>query len=839
MECGRTQATLNNTVIQPDQDDFLLALLKMTPTAVGNIAVRQAPAYSSQTQGSVEWFHRTLLGQVRALKLQLENNYGTHLTSKHPIMPWMVKHAAYLLNRYAVHAGGNASYYRRWNKEHMTPICEFGETVLHMLPTAKHRPKMEARFFQAIWLGKDTSTNENILGISKQIVKARTIRRQTKPEKYNKQMMDIIDSTSMTTPTPTSFVKQETSTAETQTQQAPELPIPRSSQQTSTPTITDVPMATSPTYNRRTPLPIPTTAKRDVADDIAEGSSAKQPRTGQQQTAAQRPEATQEPDKTRLWASAITVTTKRGDKVKAVSNEDQQEAETEKILLEPWVTNTEGLNTEQTTEGMKQEIRSMKAQQVYTEVSYNTLTQEQRNKIIKSRWVPRQKGNTVRARIVAKGYTEDVKDTDDIYASTPIFCVLRLLLRMSLSNRWIVRAGDIILQQCGRFNTRSGNFPWITTLTNVRQDHCCNHSWRGVYNIPLPHHGRQPNKAIMVSINIPLRKVTLLSHHRLTLFLRNFLMEQFQLEAGQILKSAEQEMDNQRTWTMSTTRTWTTIMDHYSWPNGFAWSCNQLRHIETICNSVDTEWKKRPTPSLFNRSCTTQAMEFSNICQKRDNIDAAGIHSRAQHQHSFNTSEGSQQDSWTPSIESMGGWEQHPGRFQQLREDDQWIPSTRTNNPDASGWIWMSSTRWANKGMLTPSRKQHWNNNTSAVTKRSKSTSLWYVQMLFSNNLFERCDLTTRSNREAVVRINMVHRHPNIKALSLIDQQIQKARVHNTSGFFICNDIYIYNIQTSLGKRIKRPLSKVQQRVESIISASSKPAIKKKWDHEPTKTWKV
>ena len=323
-----------------------------------------------------------------------------------------------------------------------------------MIPTAKHRPKMEARFFQAIWLGKDTSTNENILGISGQIVKARTIRRQTKPDKYNKQMMDIIDSTPMTIPTPTSFVvlptkhtvssKQATATAETQTQQAPELPVPKASHHMATPAITDVPMATSPTsHHRRAPLPVPTTAKRDVADDIAEGSSAKQQKTTQQQTAAQRPEATQEPDKTRLRVSAVTVTTKRGDKVQAVSNENQQEVETEKILLEPWVTNSEGLDQEQTTEGMKQEIRSMKAQQVYTEVSYNTLTSEQRNKIIKSRWVLRQKGDIVRARIVAKGYTEEVKDNDDIYASTPVFCVLRLLLTMSLVNNWKVKAGDI------------------------------------------------------------------------------------------------------------------------------------------------------------------------------------------------------------------------------------------------------------------------------------------------------------------------------------------------------------------------------------------------------------
>ena len=45
--------------------------------------------------------------------------------------------------------------------------------------------------------------------------------------------------------------------------------------------------------------------------------------------------------------------------------------------------------------------------------------------------------------MVAKGYTEEVNDSDDIYASTPIFCVIRLLLTMALAFNWIVRTGDI------------------------------------------------------------------------------------------------------------------------------------------------------------------------------------------------------------------------------------------------------------------------------------------------------------------------------------------------------------------------------------------------------------
>ena len=73
----------------------------------------------------------------------------------------------------------------------------------------------------------------------------------------------------------------------------------------------------------------------------------------------------------------------------------------------------------------------MKQQHVYMEVGINTLTPEQRKNIIQSRLVLRDKGNKVRARIVAKGFTETATDLDDIYASTPIFCVLRTLFTLA------------------------------------------------------------------------------------------------------------------------------------------------------------------------------------------------------------------------------------------------------------------------------------------------------------------------------------------------------------------------------------------------------------------------
>ena len=75
-----------------------------------------------------------------------------------------------------------------------------------------------------------------------------------------------------------------------------------------------------------------------------------------------------------------------------------------------------------------------------------TSTQSHRNKAKTSSnhaGFLRGKGNKVRARIVAKGFTETVTDLDDIYASAPIHCVLRKILTRACNNGWIGLTGDM------------------------------------------------------------------------------------------------------------------------------------------------------------------------------------------------------------------------------------------------------------------------------------------------------------------------------------------------------------------------------------------------------------
>ena len=82
----------------------------------------------------------------------------------------------------------------------------------------------------------------------------------------------------------------------------------------------------------------------------------------------------------------------------------------------------------------------MKQRNVCTEVHIDTLdagtTKEHHTKQMGKLC---NKGTEVRARIVAKGFSEPVTDMDNVFASTPIYSVLRLLLTLSLSNSWTVR----------------------------------------------------------------------------------------------------------------------------------------------------------------------------------------------------------------------------------------------------------------------------------------------------------------------------------------------------------------------------------------------------------------
>ena len=73
--------------------------------------------YSQQSQGTVERLHKTLYGQLRAMKLGLAAHLGIRpVSTEAPLMPWIIQYAVFTTNRYLVRQDGKTSYERVFNK---------------------------------------------------------------------------------------------------------------------------------------------------------------------------------------------------------------------------------------------------------------------------------------------------------------------------------------------------------------------------------------------------------------------------------------------------------------------------------------------------------------------------------------------------------------------------------------------------------------------------------------------------------------------------------------------------------------------------------------------------
>ena len=159
------------------------AVVQAVASKASGISTRHSPAYSSQNQGSIEGLRRTLCGQVRILREHICTNYKTHVGMRHPSMPRPIKHSAFLLNNYLIHTGATTRYFRRWKPD---------STVYMPATAVKQHPKLESCLYKGVWHGKDTPAGESYIGVPGKGIKARNIRIQVKPRKYDQQLTDVI-----------------------------------------------------------------------------------------------------------------------------------------------------------------------------------------------------------------------------------------------------------------------------------------------------------------------------------------------------------------------------------------------------------------------------------------------------------------------------------------------------------------------------------------------------------------------------------------------------------------------------------------------------------------------
>ena len=92
--------------------------------------MEEVPVADHQANGLVENAVKNVQGQFRVIKDALESRHGRRVDGEHPVVPWMVMHAASVVNRSRKDDEGFSAY-RRWKgREFTKPVAEFGKCVL-------------------------------------------------------------------------------------------------------------------------------------------------------------------------------------------------------------------------------------------------------------------------------------------------------------------------------------------------------------------------------------------------------------------------------------------------------------------------------------------------------------------------------------------------------------------------------------------------------------------------------------------------------------------------------------------------------------------------------------
>lgn len=153
-----------------------------------------SPRGCSQSNGEAERAVRAVQEQVRVLMLALEGRIGIALPSNHPVVAWLVRHSADIMNRYSVGADGRTPYERIRGKVMRSEAVEFGELVHYKILRSKtgKQAKMDSRWEDSIYLGTEWSNGESIIGTSTGVIRVRGIRRQTEANRWNAKIVEKV-----------------------------------------------------------------------------------------------------------------------------------------------------------------------------------------------------------------------------------------------------------------------------------------------------------------------------------------------------------------------------------------------------------------------------------------------------------------------------------------------------------------------------------------------------------------------------------------------------------------------------------------------------------------------
>ena len=128
-------------------------------------------------------------GVARSIRVALGEFYKTDISSKHPVLPWLVSYAAGQITRGQIGADGKTPHQRLKGRTFRKLLPVFAEHVLY-LPIGKRASRLPERWSDGLFLGVVERTLEFYIVTAQGVVQTRSLRRRPLEERASPELFD-------------------------------------------------------------------------------------------------------------------------------------------------------------------------------------------------------------------------------------------------------------------------------------------------------------------------------------------------------------------------------------------------------------------------------------------------------------------------------------------------------------------------------------------------------------------------------------------------------------------------------------------------------------------------
>ena len=151
---------LAQVLLEADNEPAIQALVDGVWAKRGErTIVEKSPKHSQQSTGAAENAVRRIESLTRTNVCVLQKKLGYKVDTKSIVLPWLVRHAAYVLSRFIKRDDGRSAWARLRGKECDSPMTPIGETVDFKVVHGD-MAKLEPRWAVGIFLGR-TDTRQS------------------------------------------------------------------------------------------------------------------------------------------------------------------------------------------------------------------------------------------------------------------------------------------------------------------------------------------------------------------------------------------------------------------------------------------------------------------------------------------------------------------------------------------------------------------------------------------------------------------------------------------------------------------------------------------------------